>query len=396
MSKNDKPVFRRLQSSKLQQLAQSFPIVCLIGPRQSGKTTLARTSFPDYTYLSLEDLDNRTYAENDPRGFLADYANKVILDEVQRTPDLLSYLQTQVDKTDSPGQYILTGSAQLTLLEKLTQSLAGRTALLKLLPLSLTELNNENAVKQDCCEQLFYGFYPRIYKHDINPIDWYPNYTQTYIEKDVRDIINITSLTTFKRFIALCAGRHGQLLDISALANDCGIARKTATNWLSILEASFLIYRLSPFHNNFNKRLIKSPKLYFYDSGLVCSLLKIETPEQLKTHYLKGAIFEGFVITEIMKQRHNLGLEPHIYFWRDKNGNEIDCIVEQENQLLSVEIKSGKTLNQDFFKGLSYWQNLSGQTPKNSFLIYAGDERQSRSSANVLPWHDVNDILSES
>lgn len=396
MPKNKVLTYQRIAANKFKKLAQTFPIVSLIGPRQSGKTTLAREMFPEYKYVSLEDLDNRTYAESDPRGFLADYNHKVIIDEAQRAPDLFSYMQTKVDELDTPGQYILTGSAHLTILEKLTQSLAGRAALLKLLPLSIMELMNHNNLKEDSMSQLFTGFYPRIYKHCIDPIDWYPNYIQTYIEKDVREVINIKNLLTFKRFLGLCAGRHGQILDVSGLANDCGIARQTANEWLSVLEASYLIYLLPSFHKNFSKRLIKSPKLYFYDSGLVCSLLKIENEEQLKTHYLKGAIFEGYVITEVIKHRYNQGLEPHIYYWREKHGNEVDCIIEKANRILSLEIKSGKTISNDFFKGLKYWQSLSGNKPDNSYLIYGGDQKQKRQHAQVLGWNQLSELLAES
>lgn len=386
----------RIAASKLKALARGFPVVSLIGPRQSGKTTLAKTIFPKHSYISLEDLDNRTYAETDPRGFLADHNHRVIIDEAQRAPNLFAYMQTKVDEFDSPEQYVLTGSTHLTLLEKLTQSLAGRAALLKLLPLSLTELMNHNLLKKDEMAQLFTGFYPRLYKHNIEPLDWYPNYIQTYLEKDVREIINVKNLLTFKRFLGLCAGRHGQLLDLSELANDCGISRPTVSEWISVLEASFLIYLLPSFHKNFSKRLIKAPKLFFYDTGLVCSLLKIENAEQLKTHYLRGAIFEGYVITEIMKHRYNRGLEPHVYYWKEKHGNEVDCIIEKANQLLSIEIKSGKTISNDFFKGLKYWQSLSGDKPENSYLIYSGDQKQKREHGRVLGWNQIGELLDKS
>jgi uncharacterized protein len=395
MAKNSPVLLQRTQSSKLKSLALSFPVVSLIGPRQSGKTTLARSVFPEHTYVSLEDLDNRHYAETDPRGFLAQYNKNVIIDEVQRVPDLFSYMQTKVDELDLPGQYILTGSANLTLLEKVTQSLAGRAALLKLLPLSFAELFSNGAAVLDCTEQLFTGFYPRIYRHHIEPTDWYPNYIQTYLEKDVRELINVKNLMAFKRFLGLCAGRHGQLLDISGLANDAGIARQTVNEWLSALEASFLIYLLPPYHNNFNKRLTKSPKLFFYDTGLVCSLLNIETAQQLKKHYLKGAIFEGYAITELIKYRYNQGLEPHVYFWREKNGVEVDCIMEQANRLISVEIKSGETINRDFFKGLTYWQSLAKKSAEDSYLIYGGKDQQKRQHAKILGWDRVGCLFED-
>lgn len=393
MPENTRITCQRLQAIKLQTLIAAFPIVALIGPRQSGKTTLARTTLPEYQYITLEDLDNRAFAESDPRGFLAQYNVKTIIDEAQRAPNLFSYIQTSVDEFDTPGQYLLTGSAHLTLLEELTQSLAGRAAILKLLPLSIAELQTINSEKQTWEEQLYTGFYPRLYKHNLDPIDWYPNYIQTYLEKDVREMTNIRNLLTFKKFLSLCAGRHGQLLDITGLSNDCGIARQTVTEWLSVLEASFLIYFLSPYHKNFNKRLMKTPKLYFYDTGLVCSLLKIENHEQLKTHYLKGAIFEGYAITEIIKHRYNQGLEAHCYYWRERNGKEVDCIIEKANHAFSVEIKSGKTISQDFFKGLKHWQALSEETPTNSYLIYGGELHQTRQHAQVLGWKNLETLL---
>lgn len=242
-------------------------------------------------------------------------------------------------------------------------------------------------------EQLFTGFYPRLYKHNIAPIDWYPHYIQTYLEKDVREIINVKNLITFKRFLGLCAGRQGQLLDVSELSNDCGMSRQTVNEWLSALEASFLIYLLPSFHKNFSKRLIKSPKLFFYDTGLVCSLLKIENPAQLQTHYLRGAIFEGYVITEIIKHRYNNGLEPHVYFWKEKHGNEIDCIIEQADRLLSLEIKSGETISHDFFKGLNYWQSLTNNAPSHSYLIYGGNQQEKRKYAQIVGWNRLDDLL---
>ena len=396
MPKNKSPLVHRTAATKLKSLAKAFPIVSLIGPRQSGKTTLVKSLFPHHKYISLEDLDNRVYADSDPRGFLADNNHKIIIDEAQRSPDLFSYMQTKVDEFDTPGQYILTGSAHLTLLEKLTQSLAGRAALLKLLPLSLLELQSSQLLKSDNITQLFTGFYPRLYKHNVEPIDWYPNYIQTYLEKDVRLILNVKNILTFRRFLGLCAGRHGQLLDVSELANDCGIARQTVNEWLSALEASYLIYLLPSFHKNFSKRLIKSPKLYFYDTGLVCSLLKIENSEQLKTHYLRGAIFEGYVITEIIKHRYNQGLEPHVYYWKEKHGNEVDCIIEKANQLFSIEIKSGITISNEFFKGLKYWQSLTGDEPENSYVVYGGEQKQKREYGQVLGWNQLHDLLNVS
>jgi predicted AAA+ superfamily ATPase len=382
----------------LYDFAKSFPIVCVIGPRQSGKTTIAKLAFPEYGYVSLEDLDNRSFAQEDPRGFLAEYSGKTIIDEAQRAPELFSYLQTQVDELDLPGQYIITGSAHLSLLENLSQSLAGRAGLLKLLPLSIAELKQNNLFDaaanhgQYINQLLLRGFYPRIYKHAISPVDWYNSYVETYLEKDVREILNIKNILLFKKFIGLCAGRHGQLLNVTSLGNECGITRQTVNDWLAILEASFIIYLLPPFHSNFNKRLIKSPKLYFYDPGVVCSLLKIESVEQLKKHYQRGAIFEGFVMGEIIKYRYNLGLPANCYFWRDQNGHEVDCVFEVADNITAIEIKSGQTIVADFFKGLNYWEKLSDKNQAN-YLVYGGNINQSREKINILSWDNIEQAL---
>lgn len=385
--------FKRIQQEKLTYLSKKFPIIAVFGPRQSGKTTLCRMTFPGFEYVSLEELDNQEFAKDDPRAFLEKYNTGVIIDEAQRVPSLFSYIQTRVDETDEPGQYILTGSVQLQLQSKLNQSLAGRIAILKLLPMSMAELMDNHLVSYEYHQQLVKGFYPRIYKHELEPSDWYPNYIQTYLEKDVREMVNIKNLIIFQKFIKLCAGRNGQLLNIVELANDCGVSHQTATQWLSVLEASFILFLLTPYHHNFNKRLMKSPKLYFYDVGLVCSLLNIESAEQLQAHYLKGALFESYVICEVLKHQYNQGIEPNLSFWREKNGHEIDCIIEYKNQVLAVEVKSGKTISDSQFKGLSYWQKLSGATEQEMFLIYGGNEQQVRSQGKVLPWNKVSKVF---
>ena len=290
-------IIPRALETELRLLVQQFPVVALTGPRQSGKTALVKRLFPERTYVSLEDLDNRSFALEDPRGFLATYSKGVILDEAQRAPDLFSYLQTKVDETNEPGQYILTGSQNFLLLENITQSLAGRVALLKLLPLSLTELQSANYSLTSLEELLFRGFYPRLYKRTgINPSTWLSNYIQTYLERDVRLIKNITDLSVFQLFLKMCANRVGQPLNASELGNNCGISHNTVLSWIALFEASFIAYRLKPYHQNFNKRLMKMPKLYFYDTGIVCSLLDIRTPEQLKTHPMRGPLFENYVI----------------------------------------------------------------------------------------------------
>lgn len=384
-------MFTRKLTAKLRQLAQKLPIIALIGPRQSGKTTLAQAVFPEYTYISLEDLDNREFALNDPRGFLATYGNKVIIDEAQRVPELFSYLQTHVDKNDEPGQYILTGSQNFLLSEKINQSLAGRVAFLTLLPLSLQELKENDAQFDDYENAIYQGFYPRLYDKDISPIDWYPNYIRTYIERDVREIKNILDIGQFQLFLKMCASRVGQLINLSALANDCGITHNTAKSWIALLEQSFIIFTLKPFHENFGKRLVKMPKLYFYDTGIACSLLNIDSVNQIATHYLKGALFENMIIAELMKERLNQGAIPNLYFWRDKTGHEIDCI-EQNNEIIPIEIKSGRTVNKDYFSNLKYWQKLAPENSKKSYVIYGGREKQMRENIQLLGWEHMQEI----
>jgi len=386
-------MIKRQLSQKLQQVASQFPVVAIMGPRQSGKTTLVRHVFSDRRYISLEDLELRAFAQNDPKGFLQSYDGEVIFDEVQRVPELFSYIQTIVDERRQPGQFILTGSQNFLLHEKISQSLAGRVALLNLLPLSLAELKNVSSALQNLEAVLFKGFYPRLYDTKIEPGDWYPSYLQTYVERDLRQMKNISNLSTFQRFLKLCAARTGQLLNLSSLANDCGISANTVGAWLSILEASYIIFLLKPHYQNFNKRLVKSPKLYFYDAGLACSLLGIENAKQLATHYLKGGLFETFVIAELIKHRLNHGLTPNCYFWRDKLGHEIDCIIELADRLMPVEIKSGKTVADDYFKEIKYWLELSGNKPEQAWVVYGGEERQKRTSGNVVGWKHIEEIV---
>lgn len=389
-------IIKRSLENKLKQLWGKFPIISLTGPRQSGKTTLVKYAFDDLDYVSLEDMDNRDFAQNDPRGFLSNYNKGVIIDEAQRVPDLFSYIQTIVDTLNKPGMFILTGSQNFLLDEKISQTLSGRVAVLSLLPFSLEELAGTSfgLTLSDYQEALFKGFYPRIYDFELDPLDWYPAYVKTYLERDVRQIKNITDLELFRRFMRLCAGRTGQVLNLSALALDCGISHNTVKSWLSLLETSFIIFLLKPHFKNFNKRLIKMPKLYFFDPGLACYLLGIENEKQVETHYLKGALFETMVSSEFFKYRFNRGRDPNCYYWRDKTGHEIDCILESGETLIPVEIKSGKTVKSKFFSDLTYWNKLSGQSPDKSFLIYGGDKREKRSSGNVLGWQNATEAFS--
>lgn len=385
-------MIRRHLHDKLIQAAKKSPIVAVIGPRQSGKTTLVQNAFPRKPYVSLEDLDARESAFSDPRGFLSRYPKGAILDEIQRVPSLLSYLQTMVDTRKQSGLFILTGSQHFLLLQNLSQTLAGRVRLLTLLPFSLEELNRTAFGKIHLEKRLMKGMYPRIYDRKLNPVDWYPDYIQMYLERDVRLIKNIGDLAAFQRFLKLCAGRTASLLNLSSLAQDCGITHNTARSWLGILEASFLVFSLQPHHQNFRKRLIKAPKLYFYDTGLACALMGIEAAEQIYTHPMRGNLFETFVISELMKRRFNRGLPSNLYFWRDKTGHEIDCLVQHGAEIVPVEIQSGKTVAQDSFKNLHYWNHLSGRTHKPSFLIYGGEQNQTRDSLSVLGWKSLGDL----
>lgn len=386
-------MIKRTLSKKLKRLASKFPILSIVGPRQSGKTTLVRSTFSKVDYVNLEDLDSREFALRDPRGFLSTYNKEVIIDEAQRVPELFSYIQTEADKRGKTGQFILTGSQNFLLHEKISQSLAGRVALLKLLPFSVAEMRGSKYEFSEASNYIFTGFYPRIYDKKIDPKDWYPNYIQTFVERDVRLIKNISNLNTFQKFLKLCAGRTGQILNLSSLGNDCGITHNTAKSWLSILEASYVIFLLRPYYKNFNKRLVKMPKLYFYDPGLVCSLLDIQNAAQLTSHYLYGNLFETFVLSEIIKYRFNMGMEHNCYYWRDKTGNELDCIVDIPDALLQVEIKASKTIVEDFFSGFRYWDKIAGKADKRAYLVYGGSENQKRSTANIISWKNISSIF---
>ncbi|MCK4408210.1 MAG: ATP-binding protein [Bacteroidales bacterium] len=386
-------MIERQITKKLIYLSTKFPIVTITGPRQSGKTTIIKHIFKDYDYVSLEDPDNRILANTDPRGFLNNHNEKVIFDEIQNVPELLSYIQGIVDEKNEAGQFILSGSQSILLLNKISQSLAGRTALLKLLPFNLFELHNAGYFFPDYENWIFYGFFPRIYDQHIKPNDFYPVYLQTYIERDVRQIQNIQNLSTFIRFLKLCAGRIGQLIDYTSLANDAGISQNTAKGWMSVLEASYVIFLLQPYYKNFSKRVIKSPKLYFYDTGLASFLLNISDSQQLNSHYLKGGLFENFILVEIIKTRLNNGLLTDIYFWRDNKGNEADAIIENNNTMYPIEIKSGRTFNPDFFKNLKYWNKISGNLPEYSSVIYGGEKSYNLSNGNVYSWKNLDKLL---
>lgn len=382
-------ITRTLQG-KLMALTGQYPVVILTGPRQSGKSTLLRHTFPDYQYVSLEDLDFREYAQNDPRGFLSTYPRKVIIDEAQRVPTLLSYIQTHVDQVGETGMYILSGSHNFLLMESVNQSLAGRAAVLKLLPFSHEEMNAGGVLPSTIDDEIFQGSYPRLYDKGIQPMDFYPHYIQTYVERDVRQLKNIGDLSRFVRFLKLCAGRIGQLLNLTSLANECGISVPTATVWLSLLEASYVCYLLKPDWNNFSKRLVKSPKLYFYDTGLACSLLDIHAASQVSTHFLRGGLFENMVINNFVKQSWNHGQEPDLRFWRDSQGNEVDLLYYDGAQPVAYEIKSGTTYTPDFFRGLNRWAALSGAPSDRLNVIFAGSHNLETSSGRLISWAELN------
>jgi predicted AAA+ superfamily ATPase len=379
-------MIRRKLELKLKYLAGKFPVVSLTGPRQSGKTTLIRHVFKDKPYLSLEDPDNFEYAHTDPRGFLKDYPDGVVLDEVQKVPALFSYIQTTSDIAGKNGMYILSGSQNFLLLEKISQSLAGRVAVLRLLPFSFNELERGKIEFSTYEEYIFKGFYPRLHAEGITPVDFYPYYISTYIERDVKQIKNITDTVNFLKFIRLCAARAGQILNYSSLSNETGVSVETIRNWIYVLEASYICFLLKPYYKNFNKRIIKSPKLYFYDTGIICSLLNIQSVDQLKNHYLKGNLFENLIIAEIIKKSFHNGKEPSVYFWQNKTGHEVDIVFDTIPEPAGAEIKSGKTFQPEFLKNLEYWIKTSKSGPEGQLLIYGGDQNQVRKGIQVKSW----------
>lgn len=377
---------KREIESAIRSLMGKYPIIALTGPRQSGKTTLLKTLFPDFRYVSLENPDNRSFAESDPNGFLSKYNNAVIFDEVQRVPSLFSYLQTLVDESGRMGQFILSGSQNFHLMHNITQSLAGRVAIFRLFPFDLQELNKAGWLTDDYLTNLVKGFYPAIYDRGIQSKTFYSNYVQTYVQRDVSELVAIKDIRLFQNFIALCATRAGQLLNLNSLANECGISQPTAKSWLSALENSYIVFTLQPYHENYSKRIVKSPKLYFYDSGLLCYLLKISSPEQIIAHPFKGSLFENMMIAEYIKRMHHKNEVQDCWFWRDSAGHEVDLVVQNGLTLDLVEFKSTQTIMSDLFKGLQYFENLAKDIPLTKTLVYSGSEYQKRTVADVVPW----------
>ena len=376
---------------EIKTLIEEFPIAAILGPRQSGKTTLAKMLFPDFAYISFEDIDNREFARDDPRGFLSKYNYRVIFDEIQRAPDLISYLQTHVDNSSKNGQFVLTGSHNFLLMEKISQSLAGRIGIAKLLTFSSAEMSILKELNIE--EILFSGCYPRIHDKNIRPATFYKNYISTYIEKDIRLLKNIEKRDVFIKFMKVLAGRTGLVLNTTAISEDCGISQNTVKEWISVLEVSYIVHKIQPFHKNYNKRLIKNPKIYFTDTGLVCSLIGIKSADELDLHYYKGSIFETFIVNEFLKVNFNSGDIFDLYFWRDNHRKEIDLILEYGSNMFGFEIKSAKTFRTKFFDGLNYWMKLTRTKPENNYLVYGGDENYSTMGFNVRCWKSIKDIL---
>lgn len=377
-------MYKRTALTELKALAKEFRVITVLGPRQSGKTTLCQLAFPQYRYVSLEDPDTRLYATEDPRGFLGEYRQKVIFDEIQRAPQLLSYIQTIVDEDKLKAQFILTGSHQLELGAHIAQSLAGRTARLTLLPLSLQELKQETKIDaMDLDQCLLNGFMPGKHADKIATSRFYRSYFQTYVERDVRQIIALKDAAKFEKFVRLCAGRVGQLVNQASLANAVGVSSNTINDWLSVLEASFIIHRLQPYYENIGKRLIKSPKLYFVDTGLAAWLLGIETPVQMQRDPLRGNLFENLVVIDVLKSKLNQGKDPRLFFYRDSHGNEVDLIIQKGDKLLPVEIKSSQTWHASFLKGIKYFEKIFGDRAEKGTVIYGGDIQRSAENYNL-------------
>lgn len=383
----------REAAKTLTRLAKGFPVIAITGPRQSGKTTLAKALFSDKPYITLENPDEREFAQNDPKRFLSRFPKGAILDEVQRCPQLLSWLQGWVDERGIMGDFVLTGSAQFSLIESITQSLAGRVARVELLPLSATELSQAQKLPPTLTQMLFQGNYPALYDRQISTQDWFSNYVATYVERDVRQLIAVRDLGQFQTFVKMCAARTGQLLNLASLGADCGISAATAKQWLTVLDASYIITLLRPHFQNFGKRLVKTPKLYFLDSGLAAWLLGIRDAQTLETHAARGALFETWVVSELYKHRLNTGFKPDLYFWRDSTGNEIDLIDETPQGLQAIEIKSGSTYVAEWSQGLKKWQKLVGSASLEPALIYGGTENFERENLKVWGWKDAAHTL---
>jgi predicted AAA+ superfamily ATPase len=398
-------MIRRNLENHIKKYAREYPVISIVGPRQSGKTTLAKYMFQNYNYVSLENMDIRHMAQDDPRGFLADYPPPVIIDEIQRVPQLFSYLQEISDSLKPPDQYILTGSQQFLLMETLTQSLSGRVITFMLFPFSYNELHSihdDNDLEdifslkrkvqikkpdREIEDIIFTGMYPRIHDRKLSPRKWIENYVITYIERDIRQLINVSNLRTFENFMKITASYSGQLVNYASISSALGLSLPTVKSWLSILETSGIIFILPPHYKNFSKRIVKTPKLYFVDTGILCFLLMIRRSRDLKLHPLWGNIFETFVISEFYKRIYHTAEIPPIYFWRDKTGNEIDLVVDFGDKLLPIEIKSSRTYSNSFKENMVQWFNLEGNTQRNGFIVYNGEQLVGmQSDVPTVPW----------
>ncbi|MFZ5376206.1 MAG: ATP-binding protein [Patescibacteria group bacterium] len=393
-------MIKRLIASHIDRLKKKFPVIVVTGPRQSGKTTLIRKIFSDYQYFNLENPETLGIVENDPAGFINANTQKIIIDEVQRAPQLVSYIQAAIEEQKIMGNFILSGSENLLISEKVNQSLAGRAAYINLLPLSIEELKNHKDVAGDVYEQIFTGFYPAIYDKNITPVDYYDQYIATYVERDLKQISNITNLSLFRKFLVLLAGRIGQLVNTSSLANDVGVAPNTIENWISILEASYLVFRLQPYYENYGKRYIKSSKIYFNDTGLACRLLGLTSADEVSKHYLVGGLFENLTILELKKHILNHSKSAKLYFFRDSNGNEVDLLIDGGISQIPIEIKSGATFSTEFLKGLEYWQKLKDDQPNTKpslpgFVIYNGTQAHKSQKYELLKWSNLNSLLEQ-
>lgn len=381
---------KRSLKSAIDVYRQKYPVITITGPRQSGKTTFLRSEFPEYRYVNLENPDTRNFAATDPNAFFNLYDKYVIFDEVQRVPALFSYIQALVDESRIMGQFILSGSQNFHLMQNITQSLAGRVALFRLLPFDFTELKMAGLLDADFAVNMYKGFYPAIYDRDIPSKMFYSNYIQTYIERDLSEIIQVRDLKLFRNFISLCAARAGNVINLNSLANECGISQPTAKSWLSVLESSYIVFQLQPYFSNMNKRVTKSSKLYFYDSGLLCHLLKISDAGSLQLSTHKGSVFENMIVAEYLKASYHQNLLRDFWFWRDSAGHEVDLLWQDDERLNLVEIKATQTIMSDLFKGMSYFENLAPQLVKSKTLVYAGLENQQRSNENVVSWYGLD------
>ncbi len=384
-------MIRREIEDTVKRYAREYPVVTITGPRQSGKTTLCKMVFTEMPYASLEDPEEREFALNDPRGFLGRFPDGAVLDEIQRAPDLLSYIQGIVDEKKRPGQFIITGSQNFELLQTVSQSLAGRTAIARLLPFSLAEIRKLRPSTLSMDEAIFTGSYPRIFDQDLDPREALAFYFATYVERDLRQLINVRDLSGFEKFMKLCAARCGQMVNLSSLGNDCGVSHNTAKQWLSILEASYIIKLLPPYYRNLGRRLIKTPKIYFIDTGLASYLLGIQKVEHVSAHHLRGPLFENLVLSELLKKRFNRGETDHLYFLRDRKGNEVDFLLDYGPFLDLVEVKAGQTVSSSFFSGIEYYRRIYGEV-RNSMLLYGGDKDHIRENVRIIPWKGLPDL----